>query len=83
MARPDEGLASTESAVDSAATVEAATVGGSLAAAVGMAMVARGVSVVQLAWPGTSNVEACTFTNASMSNFARWRRRVAKAETAP
>ena len=39
--------------------------------------------LIQLAWPGTSNVEACTFTNASMSNFARWRRRVAKAETAP
>ena len=38
--------------------------------------------LIQLAWPGTSNVEACTFTNASMSNFARWRRRVAKAETA-
>ena len=39
--------------------------------------------LIQLAWPGTSNVEACTFTNASISNFARWRRRVAKAETAP
>lgn len=39
--------------------------------------------LIQLAWPGTSNVEACTFTDASMSNFARWRRRVAKAETAP
>jgi len=39
--------------------------------------------LIQLAWPGTSNMEACTFTDASMSNFARWRRRVAKAETAP
>ena len=39
--------------------------------------------LIQLAWPGTSNTEACTFTDASMSNFARWRRRVAKAETAP
>jgi len=39
--------------------------------------------LIQLAWPGTSNMEACTFTNASMSNFARWRRRVVKAETAP
>jgi hypothetical protein len=36
--------------------------------------------LIQLLWPGTSNMEACTFTNASMSNFARWRRRVAKAE---
>jgi len=38
--------------------------------------------LIQLAWPGTSNMEACTFTDASMSNFARWRRRVAKAENA-
>ena len=34
----------------------------------------------QLIWPGLSNVEVCTRTGASLSNFAKWRRRVQQVD---